>query len=66
MLLDNIANRNSFLIIIVDGFNATSKKWCSGDKTTYEPEKFKTLTSEFKYKQVISNLNHILEAALHV
>ena len=39
LLLDNIANRNSFVSIIVDGFNATSKNWCSGDKTTYEPKK---------------------------
>ena len=36
LLLDNIANRNAFVSIIIGDFNARSKNWCSGDKTTYE------------------------------
>ena len=61
-----MSNWNPILRIIIGGFNTTSKSWCSGDKTTYERKKTKSITSEFKYKQVISDLNHILEAALHV
>ena len=33
LLLDNIANRNPFVSIIIGDFNARSKNWCSSDKT---------------------------------
>ena len=39
LLLDNIANRNPFVSIIIGDFNARSKNWCSSDKTTYEGKK---------------------------
>ena len=36
LLLDYIANHNPFVSIIIGDFNASSKNWCSSDKTTYE------------------------------
>ena len=39
LLLDNIANLNPFISIIIGDFNARSRKWCCSDKTTYEDKK---------------------------
>ena len=44
LLLDNIANQNLFISIIIGDFNARSKNWCSIDKTTCEGKKLESLT----------------------
>ena len=43
LLLNNIANRNPFVCIIIGDFIARSKNWCSSNKTTYEGKKLESL-----------------------
>ena len=62
-LLDYIANRNPFVRIIIGGFNARSKNWCYSDKITYEGKKLESLTSQCRFKQVISDPTNILESS---
>ena len=57
-----IANRNSFVSIIIGDFNAKSNKWCSSDKTTYEDKKLESLTFQCRFTPVISYPIHILES----
>ena len=64
LLLDYLANGNPFVSIIIDDFNARSNYWYSSDKTTYEGEKLEPLTSQYGFKQVISDATHILESSL--
>ena len=63
-LLDYIANRKSFVSIIIGDFNARSNNWCSSDKTTYEGKKRESLTSQCGFKQVLGDRTHILESSL--
>ena len=57
-----IANRNSFVSIIIGDFNAKSNNWCSSDKTTYKDKKLESLTFQCRSKPVISYPTHILES----
>ena len=61
LLLENTANQNRFISIIIGGFNARSKKWCSAEKTTYEGKKSEFLTSQRGFKQVSNDATQILE-----
>ena len=63
LLLDNIANQNPFANINIGDFNARSKNWRSSDKATYEGKKLESLTSKSGFKQVTSDLTHILESS---
>ena len=63
MLLDYIANRNSFASIIIGDFNARSNNWCSSNKTFYKDKKLESLTSQCGFNQVISDWTHILESS---
>ena len=58
-MLDYIANRNPFVSIIIDDFNARSNNWCSSDKTTYEGKKLESLTAQCGFRQVIIDPTHI-------
>ena len=62
LLLDYIANRNSFASIIMGDFNARSNNLCSSDKTTNEGRKRESLTSQCGFKQAISDPTHILKS----
>ena len=62
LLLVYIANRNSFVSITTGDFNKRSNNWCSSDKTTCETKKSESLTSQCRFKQIISDPTHILEA----
>ena len=55
LLLDNTANQNSFVHMIIGDFNTRSKK--------FEGKKFEFLTSKCGFKQVISDQTHILESS---
>ena len=59
--LDYIANRSPFLGTIIDDFISRSKNWSSNNKTTYEGKKLESLTSQFGFKQVISDPTHVLQ-----
>ena len=62
LLLDYIANRNSFVSIIMGDFNARSNNLCSSEKTTNEGRKREFLTSQYGFKQAISDPTHILKS----
>ena len=61
LLLVYIANRNSFVSITTGDFNKRPNNWCSSDKTTCEPKKSESLTSQCRFRQIISDPTHILE-----
>ena len=61
LLLDNVANGNQFVNIIIGDFNSMSRNWCSSDKMTYEGKKIESLTSQCGFKQLVSDSIHILE-----
>ena len=63
LLLDNIANLNPFISIIIGDFNARSRKWCCSDKTTYEDKKLESLTSQCGFEQLIIDPIQILESS---
>ena len=58
--LDKIANKNSYLIVILGDFNAKSSNWYKHDTTTYEGSKIDATTSQFDLKQLIQEPTHIL------
>ena len=47
---DMVANKNSYLIIILVDFNATSSNWYKHGKTTYEGSKIDTNISVWNTK----------------
>ena len=53
--LDKIANKNSYLIVILGDFNAKSSNWYKYDMTTHEGSKIDAITSQFGLKQFIKN-----------
>ena len=58
--LDAIANKNPYLIVILDDFNAKTSNWYEHDKTTYEGSKIEATTSQFGLKQLNQEPTHIL------
>lgn len=50
--------------MIIYDFNPRSNSWCSGHNTTYEGKEIESLTSQYGFRQVISDLTHILESRL--
>ena len=60
LILDEVANHNSFLIVALDDFNVKSQNWCKHDETSYERVKIDTLTSQFGLQQIIKEPTHIL------
>ena len=60
LILDEVANHNSFLIVALDDFNVKSQNWCKHDETSYERVKIDTLTSQFGLQQIIKDPTHIL------
>ena len=62
MKLENLGEKNVFLNIVIDGFNATSKIWCSQDSINFEGITNENLVSQFALRQLINEANHILES----
>ena len=58
--LDKIANKNSYLIVILGDFNAKSSNWFKHDTATYEGSKVDGIMSQFGLKQLIQETTHIL------
>ena len=63
MRIDNIANQNLFVIIVIGDFNASSKNWCSRYKRNHEGKKLESLTSQWGFKKLISDPTHISESS---
>ena len=58
--LQNLLNKNPFLITVLGDFNAKSSNWCSSDTTNYEGTQIDSLTSFFGLHQLISEPTHFL------
>ena len=60
LTLDEVANLNTFLIIVLDDFNVKSENWYKHDKTSYEGAKTDALTTQFGLQQIIKEPSHVL------
>ena len=54
-----MANRNSFLIVVLGDINVKSKNLYKHDKASYEGAKIDTLTAQFGLQQIIKEPSHI-------
>ena len=61
MNLHDSFNSNCFQTTAIGDFNAKSKKWSEGDRSTIEGSKIDFLTSQFALSQIIKEPIHILE-----
>ena len=61
MNLDDSFNSNPFLTTVIGDFNAKSKNWSEGDRSTIEGSKTEFLTSQFGLSQIIKEPAQILE-----
>ena len=61
MNLDDSFNSNPFLTFVIGDFNAKSKNWSEGDRSTIEGSKIEFLTSQFGLSQIMKESTHILE-----
>ena len=55
LTLDEVANYNPFLIVVLSDFNGKSENWYKHDKTSYEGAKMDTLTTQFQLQQIIKD-----------
>ena len=60
LTLDEVANHNPFLIVVLGGFNVKSENLYKHDKTSYKGAKIDALTSQFGLQQIIEEPTHIL------
>ena len=60
MSLENLMQRNPFLVVAIRDFNAKSSYWFCHDKTNFEGDAIENLTSQFGLHQVIKEPTHIL------
>ena len=58
--LENIAQRNHFMVIAIGNYNAKSSKWHCQDKSTFEGNVIDKITSQFGLHQVIKEPTHML------
>ena len=58
--LEHIANKNPFLIAVLDDFNARLQGWYQNDLTTFERCKIDIAASQFGLSQIIKEPTHIL------
>ena len=60
LTLDELANHNPFLAVVLDDFNVKLENWYKHDKTSYEGAKIDALTSKFRLQQIIKEPARIL------
>ena len=60
LALDEVANHNPFLIVVLGDFNVKSENWYKHDKASYEGAKIDALTTQFRLQQIIKKPTHIL------
>ena len=58
LTLDEVANHNPFLIVVLGGFNVKSENSYKHDKTSYKGAKIDALTSQFELQQIIKEPTH--------
>ena len=61
MNLETLAQRNPFLMVVVDDFNAKLKQWCSQDSTNFEGITIENVTPQFGLSEITKEATHILE-----
>ena len=57
---DYMAEKNTFMMVVLRDFDAKSKFWYTNDSTNFEGSKIDFLTSSFGFHQIINKLTHIL------
>ena len=57
--LEALRQKNPFLTVIIEDFNAKFNKWCSTDKTIPEGAKLENLTSQYGLTQLLKEPTHI-------
>ena len=57
--LENLVQRNPFLIVAIVDFNAKSGNWFRQDKTSFEQDAIENLASQFGLHQLIKEPTHI-------
>ena len=60
LTLDEVANHNSFLIVVLGDINIKSENNYKHDKTSYEGAKIDALTSQFGLQQIVKEPTHTL------
>ena len=60
LTLDEVANHNSFLIVVLGDINIKSENNYKHDKTSYEEAKIDALTSQFGLQQIVKEPTHTL------
>ena len=60
LTLDEVANHNPFLIVVLGDFNAKSENRYKHDKTSYEGTKIDVLTTQFGLQKIIEEPIHVL------
>ena len=61
--LEDIVDRNAFLVVVIGDFNAKSSKWHCQDKSIFEGNVIDNITSQFGLYQVIKEPTHILHTS---
>ena len=51
--LENLVQRNPFLVVAIRNFNAKSSNWFCQDKTSFEGDAIENLTSQFGMHRLI-------------
>ena len=59
LTMELITQKNPFLTVVIDNFNARSSKWWTDDKTTQEGLEIENLLSQFSLSQGINEPTHI-------
>ena len=59
--LENLVQRNSFLVVAIGDFNPKSSNLFRQDKASFEGDTIENLTSQFGLHQVIKEPAHILD-----
>ena len=60
LTLDEVANHNSFLIVVLGDINIKSENNYKHDKMSYEEAKIDALTSQFGLQQIVKEPTHTL------
>ena len=60
LTIDEVANRNPFVIVLLGDFNVKSENWYKHDKTLYKRAKIEAISKQFELQQFIKESNHIL------
>ena len=61
MTLETLAQKGSFVMTIISGFNAKSSNWYSHDKMTFEGSTTESIMFQFGLDQLINEPTNLLQ-----